>query len=67
MNSSGSMERKNIIYTGIGRAISDLDSPDGELSMSHNIIRDNESMRPIWIDEGMAVIRSSSSRAMRVT
>lgn len=53
MNSSGSMERKNIIYTGIGRAISDLDSPDGELSMSHNIIRDNESMRPIWIDEGM--------------
>lgn len=50
------MESKNIIYTGIGRAISDLDSPDGELSVSHNIIRENEAMRPIWISDSMMAL-----------
>jgi len=51
------MESKNIIYTGIGRAISDLDSQDGELSISHNIIRENEAMRPIWISDSIMALQ----------
>lgn len=43
------MEVKDVVYTGIGRAMSDMDCPDGELSVSHNIIRDNGAMRPIWL------------------
>lgn len=45
------METNDIIYTGLGRAVNDIEAPDGELSISHNIIRDNGSMRPIWIPE----------------
>lgn len=43
------MEVKDVVLTGIGRAMSDMDCQDGELSVSHNIIRDNGAMRPIWI------------------
>ena len=45
------METKDIAFTGIGRAVSDLDIQDGELSVSHNIIRDNGAMKPIWVPE----------------
>lgn len=41
------MEEKNIVYTGITQATSDLDCPDGDLSISHNIINQNGAMRPI--------------------
>ena len=43
------MEVNNIVFTGIGRAVSDIDSHDGELSVSHNLILDNGAMRPIWV------------------
>lgn len=45
------MEEQNISYTGITQATSDLGCPDGDLSISHNIVRDNGAMRPIWIPE----------------
>ena len=47
------MEVRNVVFTGLGRAMSDLDSQDGELAVSHNITRDNGSMRPIWVPENM--------------
>lgn len=43
------MEVKDIAFTGLGQAMSDLNCQDGELSVSHNIILDNGSMRPIWM------------------
>ena len=43
------MNTENIIFTGLSRAASDITSPDGELSVSHNIILDNGAMRPIWM------------------
>ena len=45
------MEEQNISYTGITQATSDLGCPDGDLSISHNIVRDNGAMRPIWVPE----------------
>ncbi len=45
------MEEKNIVYTGITQATSDLDCPDGDLSISHNIINQNGTMKPIWIPD----------------
>lgn len=45
------MERKDIAFTGLGRAVSDLSCDDGELSVSHNIILDNGAMRPIWVPD----------------
>lgn len=51
------MEVKDVVFTGIGRAMSDMDCQDGELSISHNIIRDNGAMRPIWIPgEGISLV-----------
>lgn len=43
------MEVKDIAFTGLGQAMSDLNCQDGELSVSHNIILDNGSMRPTWM------------------
>ena len=45
------MEESNIRYTGITQATSDLDCPDGDLSISHNIIRQNGAMRPIVLPD----------------
>lgn len=45
------MEEQNITYTGITQATSDLDCRDGDLSLSHNIISQNEAMRPILLPE----------------
>lgn len=45
------MEEKNIVYTGITQATSDLDCPDGDLSISHNIINQNGTMKPIWVPD----------------
>jgi len=39
--------QKDIRYTGITQSLSDLDCPDGDLSLSHNIINENGAMRPI--------------------
>lgn len=41
------MEQKDIKYTGITQATSDLDCNDGELSISHNMINHNGAMRPV--------------------
>ena len=41
------MEERNIAYTGITRAASDLDCTDGDLSLSHNLISQNGAMRPV--------------------
>lgn len=45
------MEESNIRYTGITQASSDLDCPDGDLSISHNIISQNGAMRPIVLPD----------------
>lgn len=45
------MEESNIIYTGITQATSDLNCPDGDLSISHNIINQNGAMRPIVLPD----------------
>lgn len=47
------MERmeKNIAYTGITQAASDLNCEDGDLSISHNIINQNGAMRPIVVPD----------------
>lgn len=55
------MESKDIVFTGLGRAVSDLDIPDGELSVSHNIIRDNGSMKPIWMPGDMITLESGEN------
>lgn len=39
--------QKDIRYNGITQSLSDLDCPDGDLSLSHNIINENGAMRPI--------------------
>ena len=39
--------QKDIRYSGITQSLSDLDCPDGDLSLSHNIINENGAMRPI--------------------
>lgn len=51
------MEMKDILFTGIGRAMSDLDANDGELSVSHNIINDNGAMRPIWVPDDIITLQ----------
>lgn len=45
------MEQKDIRYTGITQAVSDLDCSDGDLSISHNVINHNGAMRPIILPE----------------
>ena len=45
------MEERNIAYTGITQATSDLDCPDGDLSLSHNIVGQNGAMRPIVLPD----------------
>lgn len=45
------MEERNIAYTGITQATSDLDCPNGDLSISHNIISQNGAMRPIVLPD----------------
>lgn len=45
------MEAKDIVFTGLGFGVSDLDCKDGDLSISHNIIQDNGAMRPISVPE----------------
>ena len=55
------METKDIAFTGIGRAVSDLDIQDGELSVSHNIIRDNGAMKPIWVPEDLFELEEGES------
>lgn len=45
------MEEKNIVYSGITQASSDLDCKDGELSICHNLINENGSMRPVLLPE----------------
>jgi len=53
------MEEQNILYTGITQATSDMDCPDGDLSISHNIVKDNGSMRPIWMPDAEFEMRSN--------
>lgn len=52
------MEVRNINFTGLGRAMSDMDCADGELSVSHNLILDNGAMRPIWTPEDSMTLLS---------
>jgi hypothetical protein len=56
------MEQK-IIYRGETRALSDLDCPDGDLSLSLNMISENNALRPIvlpdplfFMNEGEALV-----------
>lgn len=51
------MEEKNIIYTGITQATSDLNCQDGDLSISHNIISQNGAMRPIVLPDESFVLK----------
>ena len=51
------MEEVNVQYNGITQASSDLDCPDGDLSVCHNIVKDNGSMRPIWVPEAEFTMR----------
>jgi hypothetical protein len=44
------MEEK-IIYKGETRALSDLDCPDGDLSLSLNVINENNALRPIILPD----------------
>lgn len=53
------MEVNNIVMTGLGRSMSDLDCADGELSVSHNIIRDNGAMRPIWVPDDVMTLHDN--------
>ncbi|WP_202192618.1 hypothetical protein [Bacteroides uniformis] len=41
------MEGKDIRYTGVTQAVSDMECSDGDLSISHNVINHNGAMRPI--------------------
>ncbi len=45
------MEESNIVYTGVTRATSDLDCPDGDLSLSHNLISQNGAIRPVVLPD----------------
>ena len=45
------MEEQNIAYNGITQATSDFDCPDGDLSISHNIVNKDGAMRPIWVPD----------------
>lgn len=51
------MEEANVQYNGITQASSDLDCPDGDLSVCHNIVKDNGAMRPIWVPEAEFAMR----------
>lgn len=55
------MEQENIQYTGITQATSDLNCPDGDLSVSHNIINHNEAMRPIILPQAEFALESGEA------
>lgn len=55
------MEQENIQYTGITQATSDLNCPDGDLSVSHNIINHNGAMRPIILPEAEFALKSGET------
>lgn len=55
------MEQENIQYTGITQATPDLNCPDGDLSISHNIINHNGAMRPIILPEAEFALKSGET------
>lgn len=55
------MEQENIQYTGITQATTDLNCPDGDLSVSHNIINHNGAMRPIILPEAEFALNSGET------
>lgn len=55
------MEQENIKYTGITQATTDLDCPDGDLSVSHNIINYNGAMRPVILPEPEFTLKSGET------
>lgn len=55
------MEERNIIYSGITQAASDFDCKDGELSLSHNIISRDGSMRPIVLPDTLFTLEEGET------
>lgn len=60
------MEEQNISYSGITQATSDFNCPDGDLSISHNIVNKDGAMRPIWVPDAEFEMRTSGETLLYV-